>query len=208
MSDVKLSILISSLPERTASLGKLLKALEHGLHNYKDEVELLVLMDNRHSPSGVKRNHLIDMAKGEFVVNIDDDDLVSEDFISEIMYRIKVIAPNVDLIAYNAEAKMEGYCAFTVLTGMDFENEQPKHCGVEITNEIILSDIKRKPWHWCTWRRELAQKARFPEFHTGAEDAYFLDRAYPLVRAWTKINKVLYYHFYHPQVSAFDSKPS
>lgn len=68
---IKLSILIPTVPRRKAHLERLLATLEPQL---TDEVELLVLMDNKKSLIGSKRQKMIDISQGEYIVFIDDDD--------------------------------------------------------------------------------------------------------------------------------------
>ena len=68
---IKLSILIPTVPRRKEHLERLLATLEPQI---TDEVELLVLMDNKKSLIGSKRQKMIDISQGEYIVFIDDDD--------------------------------------------------------------------------------------------------------------------------------------
>jgi|SRR6478736_269217 len=191
MSEILLTVCIPSLPERMASLAELVGVLRG---QDAPELEVLVLMDNRRRFLGEKRNAMIRMARGKFIANVDDDDLVAPDFFSAIR---SALSENVDLVAYDATCSLNGARPFRVNTGLDFENEQPKHI------EGGYSDIRRRPWSWCAWRRELALQCKFPEYHDGAEDWTWLTQALPKVRTWRKIDEALYHHRYNAQTTAF-----
>jgi glycosyltransferase involved in cell wall biosynthesis len=95
-----LSILIPSLETRKHFLDSLINMImyQDGFNN--DEVEVLTFIDNRENTTGHKRNILIERAKGKFVVFIDDDDKISDDYISKILEAIKS-NPIIDVIGIN-----------------------------------------------------------------------------------------------------------
>ena len=82
---MKLSILIPTLPQRVDFLHRMLKILAPQVTK---DVEVLIDMDNRASTLGAKRNALISRAKGEYVVFVDDDDRVSDDYVAQLMVGI------------------------------------------------------------------------------------------------------------------------
>lgn len=189
---ILLSVLIPSIPERINQLAELLSVLKAQDH---PELEVLTLIDNRRRFLGEKRNALIQMARGKFIANVDDDDLVAPNFFSAIHDALK---EDVDLVAYDALCSLNGARPFRVNTGMDYENEQPRHIPGG------YSDIRRKPWHWCAWRRELALECKFPEDrHDGAEDWVFLSQALPRVKTWRKVDEPLYIHRWSASGSTF-----
>jgi glycosyltransferase involved in cell wall biosynthesis len=77
-----LSILTCTLPERATYLRRLSNKLTPQL---TDQVEWLTDPRNRTVPTGRKRNDLIRQAKGKYVCFLDDDDMVSDDYVSEIL---------------------------------------------------------------------------------------------------------------------------
>ena len=135
------------------------------------------------------------MAAGKFIANIDDDEMLSEDYFELLK---PLLAEDVDLVAYDATCSLNGSRPFRVFTGMGFENEQPKHLSFG-----GYSDIRRTPWHWCSWRKELALQCKFPEWHDGAEDAYWLRQALPLVRTWRKLDEAIFHHRYSAKDTTF-----
>ena len=77
-----LSILISAIPSRWEMARKLFE----GLTRVADQrVEVLLLFDNKRRSVGEKRQALLDIARGEYVTFIDDDDLVAPGYVSEIL---------------------------------------------------------------------------------------------------------------------------
>lgn len=191
-SNILLSVLIPSIPRRLAKLQGLIACLEAQSH---PQLEVLCLIDNCTRSLGEKRNALIREAHGKFIANIDDDEMLSDDYFARLL---PLLHEDVDLIAYDATVSLNGSPPFRVITGMGFENEQPKHLPGG-----GYSGIRRTPWHWCAWRRELALKCKFPEWHDGAEDAYFLRQALPLVKSWRKLDAAVFHHRYDARDTTF-----
>ena len=92
----KLSILIPHLKERGEKLSRLLFQLQRQINDYPVEV----LIHDGDGTTGQKRNELIAEAKGEWVVHIDDDDTISDDYIKEIC---KNLHPYVNGIGFIVE---------------------------------------------------------------------------------------------------------
>jgi glycosyltransferase involved in cell wall biosynthesis len=84
MDGIKLSILICTLPQRLMKLDRLLCVLEPQLNEYIEPI-----IDNTEGCVGTKRNNMIERAKGEYVSFVDDDDLVSDDYVSSILNAIE-----------------------------------------------------------------------------------------------------------------------
>lgn len=105
---MKLSILITSISERHSLLSRLLSILEPQLTS---QVEVLIYRDNREKPFGDKVNRLVSEAKGEYVVLIDDDDYVTDDYVKEIL---KAIKSKPDFVGYKLEAKDNGNPWFVI----------------------------------------------------------------------------------------------
>ena len=81
-----LSILIPTVPVRKPLLDKLLSVLNKQLtdNNLENRVEILVFEDNFEYSVGKKRNVLYEKAKGKYVLILDDDDMVSDNFCIDI----------------------------------------------------------------------------------------------------------------------------
>ena len=97
-----LSILIATVTPREKYLNRLLYTLQNQIikNNLQDKIEILVYKDNFEKSLGEKRNMMVKLAKGKYVVDIDDDDMVSENYCSSIIKAIEE-NPNVDQISHN-----------------------------------------------------------------------------------------------------------
>ena len=185
-----LSVLIPSIPERLPSLTRLLQRL----NSADPRLEVIVALDNRRRPLGYKRNSMAAQAQGRYICHVDDDDLVSEDFVERLLPEC---LGDADLIAFDATCSLNGSPEFRVRTILGAQNEQPQHLPGG-----RYSDIIRTPWQWCLWRRELVANCKHPDSH-GAEDAIWLQQALPLVRTWRKLDWVGYHHRYSATGTTF-----
>ena len=86
-----LSILIATVPTRKKYLNRLLYSIQNQLvkNNLQDKVEVIVYEDNFEHSLGKKRNLLVEKSRGKYVVAIDDDDLISDDYCKDICEVIK-----------------------------------------------------------------------------------------------------------------------
>lgn len=82
---MRLSIMICTIPERAVKLNRLLELLKR--QNVPD-VEILINNDVGIT-IGEKRNILASRASGEYGCFVDDDDMISEEYINRILTAIK-----------------------------------------------------------------------------------------------------------------------
>jgi glycosyltransferase involved in cell wall biosynthesis len=85
MGSKKLSILICTMPEREGTLGELMDVLEPQL---TPDVEVLIDPDE-YPTIGDKRNALVARSSGEYVCFVDDDDMVSLDYVGRILKAVE-----------------------------------------------------------------------------------------------------------------------
>ena len=179
---MKLSILIITIPERKDSFLYLLNKLEK---QTKDQsVEVLALMDNRKRSIGEKRQNLFDIAKGDYVCMLDDDDDIDNQFIE---LTLRAIEKDKDVITFDQLATIDG-SPFIVSFGLVNQNEQ-----AQINDDKHYDDIKRKPFHMCLWKREVVKECKYP-FKNYGEDAEWVDCACSKAKTEYHINQIL--HFY------------
>lgn len=93
------SILIPTLLERAELYARLRAQLEAQIAaaGMQERVEIVDLCDNRELSLGAKRNELVKRARGEFIAFVDDDDAVSENYVSSICEAL-VKHPHVDCL--------------------------------------------------------------------------------------------------------------
>lgn len=97
--DIKWSILICTLDERSDQFYLLLKKIMSQIeyNNLTQEVEVLFYKDNREVSVGRKRNALLKAAKGKYLCFIDDDDDISDFYVSSIYKKLEEIPDCVSL---------------------------------------------------------------------------------------------------------------
>lgn len=99
---IHLSILIPTIPPRLSSdYSELLVALTSQVGNRKD-IEIISLCDNFIWSVGEKRNKLLSIASGAFICFLDDDDMVSGDYVDELVSAI-MENPEAQLISFNVK---------------------------------------------------------------------------------------------------------
>jgi glycosyltransferase involved in cell wall biosynthesis len=183
---MRLSILVCSTQNRYNNF--LLKILDQlfsqcaalPLHLHC-EVEVITVIDNKCRMLGTKRNDLLNMAQGDYVVFVDDDDRVSDDYVQELLDAVTVGA---DVITFEVEVSLNG--------------NEPKPCYYDMRykSDYNLPDsYHRLPNHIMAVKRELALATKYQDILKG-EDADYSKRLAPLLRTQHIIEKVLYYYDY------------
>jgi len=120
-------------------------------------VEVLVFEDNKRRSIGRKRNDLIQLAQGDFITFVDDDDGVDDDYVQALLRAI-VANPNADVFAINQRCWYNGTGPFKVEFGI--ENDNDEMCKDESGRWM---DLKRSLTHSCVWRAEIAKKVNVPD---------------------------------------------
>ena len=177
--EIDLSILICSLTERrNIFLDRLLDKLEHQV---KDKnVELLVFSDNAKRSIGQKRNDAIKMANGKYTCFIDDDDLVSDDYVDLILKEIRDWSP--DVIVFDALITFDEQRPKLVKYGREFDYCEKEEAYYRHPNHLMV----HKRSNITEW---------FKDIKTGEDDEWasrMLDR----IVTQSRIEKVLYYYEY------------
>jgi spore maturation protein CgeD len=159
-SGIKLSILIPTLTSRASLLVKLRNKLQKQLTalGCAAQVQALTFKGSELYSAGAKKSRLLEEAEGEYVVFIDDDDEVSDDYLPAIMRAIRE-HPGVDCI---------GMCGAVAANG-----EKPGKVVYSLSNPAaseIIGVYFRPPCPAMPIRRAVA--GRFPHADiTGGEDA-------------------------------------
>jgi len=181
----KLAILICSLYKRERCLNELLTVLNPQIIS---DVEIIIEKDNGELKVGAKRNLLIDKTSDfQFCSFIDDDDLVSPNYVSKIL---KALESNPDCIG------IEGIITFNGNRPKKFIHSM-KYSKWDETQEAYL----RYPNHLNPIKTNLVKQVRFPETNYG-EDKDFSDRIYPLLKTEVYIPEPIYFYLYDDKKSA------
>ena len=165
---IKRSILIPWLVNR--DVKPLLDVLRPQL---TDEVEIIIMTDNKQRTLSDKRNDLLNMAQWEYVSFIDDDDMVSDDYVDWILWVI--YTDNPDVICY----WMMCWDKF-----VDIWIDNP-HCESETC-------YNRQPNDKMCRKKTIARAVLYENIQY--EDTVYAERASKLAESEHYINKVLYYY--------------
>lgn len=181
---MKLSILIPSVAERRGtfipkSLDMLYGQLESLPKEIQKEVEILFLIDNKARMLGSKRNNLVDMAQGEYVVFIDDDDRVEPDYIETLL---KATESNADAINFIVSVSLNGEEAKLCYYSKDY-----------VKDYNTSTTYHRLPNHISCVKRDIAKKVPFLDIKKG-EDAAYSKMLKQHLTTEHQINRVLYHY--------------
>jgi glycosyltransferase involved in cell wall biosynthesis len=178
---MKLSVLIPWIPEHEEGLNSLIAQLKKQMH---PDVEVLQLGGDRHSAggksTGKKRNLLLNAANGEYVVFVDADDKITEDYTQEIINAIN-LNPGVDCVCFSVLYCKNG-------------DEKPVFYSSKYERDQNLPDhFLRLPNHLMVFKKEIAKRVGYQDVTFG-EDADFAKRAKKYIKKEAHIQKTLYYY--------------
>jgi len=171
---IELSILTPTIPSRKEQLSKLSEKIAKQSNDLA--VEHLSFADNRTRTIGAKRQALLDIARGEYIAFVDDDDDIEPDYVSEILLAIQ---QGPDVITFEQNSYYNG--AFSkVVFGLNNRDEPFQPNGITL----------RAPWHVCVWKRELIKTCQFGESNYG-EDIIWSRQARARIKTSLHIDKTL-----------------
>lgn len=181
-NDMRLSVLICTIPERFEEFEKLFTKLERQWMSLPfaiaRRIEIIAISDDRKMTIGEKRNLLLDHSCGKYVCYIDDDDDISE------MYLMKLWGGTItdpDAIGF-------------IIKCMNYPSKgESKLADVGIKKKWYEDNyrIYRPPYHKTPVRASIAKAARFPDKSYG-EDAEYASRITPDIENVYFIPEVLY----------------
>jgi len=184
---MKLSILVATVPSRLETFfPRLIKQLQDQVNNRPD-VEIIGLYDNKRRTVGQKRNALLNLATGEYLTFIDDDDRVADDYVKSITDTLYA-NPTADVVVFD--------CITTINGG------QKTYSQYSIRYEYgqIGDQWKGKPAHTMVWKSSIAKRHMYPNLNYG-EDVNWVVRACKDVRNEVRIDKVLYFYDFNSAVT-------
>lgn len=196
---MKLSILICTTTERIPLFDELLHEFDKQLqersgwiargnagaeqvYRKTDEVELIALCDNKEMTIGAKRQRLLELSQGEWIVFFDDDDMPASNYIDLILSHM---SNSVDCMGIKVKMTTNGLNEQTCLhrLGRKWAERQE---GYDYIRPII---------HFNPVRRVLALKAGFKDIRFG-EDRDYSDRLNRLVKKEAFIDEWLFHYRY------------
>ena len=191
-----LSVLIPTLPTRLVQLGNILSELSRQIGS-RDDIEVLALLDTKTSWLGDKRNSLMDVARGDYLTFVNDDDEIVPNWLERVTARI-LDHSGVDVISIQAECMKRDskdsrwYHAWYMATSLGCKAYSSLNFrGLHGRRESVLM---QPPCMWCIWRSDVARQARFSSKNYG-EDQDFLNSAVAIAKTEVVVREVLYRYF-------------
>lgn len=183
-----LSILICSLESREKELASLLNELNsQTAFKYEGIVETIAMVDNRQKSTGAKRQRLLEQAKGEYIVFIDDDDEVPYYYVEEML---KACHSGCDCVAIHGIMTTDGKDEIRWRLSKDYDNITIHPQG----RPLYL----RKTNHITAVKREHALKAGFPD-KSNAEDKAYSEAVNKYLKTEYTIDKPMYHYKFSTQ---------
>lgn len=180
---IKLSILIMTVPSRLEYFYPRIMKQVLGQTEKYDDIEVISLFDNKKRSVGSKRQNMLDLVQGEYLVFIDDDDRITDDYVDSIMETLKK-NPNVDCVVFNTICCIEN-------------SSLKKLCkyGIEYSYGDINGgkEWRGLPAHTMIWKSEIAKKYKYSDMGVH-EDTDWVKRAVKSIKTQVRIDKVLYYY--------------
>lgn len=182
-------ILICTIPERANKLRRLTSTLDKQKAKYNGLVDYKINDRGRDLPTGAKRNNLIEGSQSDYFSFIDDDDLVSDNYVDSIM---KALESKPDVVTFDGYYTEFGASRrnFTIRLGSRYyeDAKDPEFY------------YHRFPNHLAVFRRSLVNRVKFPPIWK-QEDFQWADevRRRRLLNTDVHIPEFLYWYDCNPQ---------
>lgn len=182
---MRLTIAIPTIVTRKAKFDLLRLHLQNQINEYgfQKEVEIISECDNKEISIGAKRQLLIDKAKGDYIVMLDDDDWCPYYFVVEI---IKALASNPDCVGYLELCKFQNR-----RDEISCFSNRFKAWG---DNQFGYNHV-RTPFFKSPIKTELVRQVGCNDLRFG-EDHDFAKRVFPLLKTEVFISKIMYEYRY------------
>jgi glycosyltransferase involved in cell wall biosynthesis len=190
---ILLSILIPSVPERLSELSNQVNHLTKQVGN--EPVEILTFLDNKKRTTGRKRNELLNLSQGSYVVFVDDDDTLSDDYVSSLLGAIRA-HPDSDCIVFDV-----------MFNDIKKNQKTLVKYGVEYPHgfDKNKNQYTRKPNHLMCFSRQLALSVKYRDI-SYKEDDRWEEIAHKKICNQTRIEKVLYTYDFVPKPNSWYAK--
>lgn len=182
--EVVLTVLVPSVSTRRATFAPKIADALFGQHERltpadRKRVEILILTDAKGMLVGDKRNAMVRMARGTYVVFVDDDDRIADDYISTLL---DATGAGADCITFDAAVSVNGALPKTCKYSLKYERDHN-----------AADHYQRVPNHITAVKRILMLAVPFPSKQSG-EDSEYAARLRPSLKTEKRIERVLYWY--------------
>jgi len=182
-----LSILLPTISTRASQFAR----LEAHVRAQSDgkPVEILSECDNKEISIGRKRQNLLEKASGEWVVFIDDDDWIADDYVDSIL---AALSENPDCVGFLIRCTTNGKNPVMAKASLKYKSWGENEDGFVHT---------RAPYQKTPVRRSIALLVGFPDLRY-AEDREYSRGLVKHLKTEVFIDKILYeYRYVHEKFS-------
>jgi glycosyltransferase involved in cell wall biosynthesis len=162
------------------------------------KVEILSLMDNKFCSIAAKRNSLLNMASGDYIGFLDDDDDISGNYLSSLL---SAAEHKSDVITFNQHCMID-----KIPLHVRFGLGNPHEGLIYDSGTNCYKPIKRPPYHVCFWKSALARSEQFRQVVTengqSVEDIDWCRRLYPKCTSSSHIDETLHFYNYNSTTTA------
>ena len=187
MSNILWTIGILHLPQRKAMYEALINALNAQIQQCgaSEIIEIITETDQGENSVGKKRNQVLDKARGEYVCFIDDDDMITDIYVSKTLKALESKPDVVELVGF--------------LPKYDLPFIHNLNCGGHFRKDGTQF---RTPNHLNTIKTEIARKIRYVEISHG-EDQDYSHRLWDsgLMKTESLIGDRMYIYQFNPKTS-------
>lgn len=153
------------------------------------DVEIVVYRDNGDISIGEKRNKLVAYARGDYLMFVDDDDLLSDDALALIL---QAIENGPDTIGFKLVRFVNDVRMDVAIHSLRYDKWGEKREGGKIVH------YERTPNHLNPTRAGLVRQVEYKDKSWGEDSDYSL-RLRPLLRSECFIDRELYIYLYREQ---------
>jgi glycosyltransferase involved in cell wall biosynthesis len=186
MTSPLLTIMLPTTIDRRKTFYPLLEEIKKQItkNKYEDIVEVIIDEDNKEKSIGKKRQDLLEKARGKYVVGIDSDDWIAEDYLDCIITSLKE-NPSIDHVGFLEDCDIDGdksISIFSIRNKFWAENQDGyDHIRCANPKSVIL--------------REKALQVGYEDSRYG-EDRVFSEAVTSLLTSEVFIEKPLYLYRY------------
>lgn len=196
MTGPSLTVLIATLGQRQTLLQRLLAVLLPQTEDCGGRVEVLAWFNRGQPPLGEIRDGLVAAATTDYVVFVDDDDLVPGYYVSEILTGLE---SRPDKVGFPVELWVRGRLREVCDQSLRYTGWYRDVGGVLCRDVVHIAPV----------RRTIAAAGRFAAVGPGkAEDYAWVEQVRPLIHTEHYITRIMYQYLYSPRQSAWRNPAS